>query len=303
MKKIKMSLPVLLATCAVVIISFTASFYYEPSNCFTWKVEINKSIFYLTGSVHAANEESFPLPKAYMESYSKADKVILELKDDKNALEQKVMQYAEKDRLKEDQYLHRHLSAASLQKLSQLFVTDELKLNQYYQYESWLLNMAIAGTRSRLTGYNPFFAIDMYFNQLAKKDKKEIIGLDDLQTQLLLFEYEVPFEMQVKIIEKAVSEMEGEAKKDSLLFEAYFKNNIVQFENAFLKTFDFNKPQMKQAYDLVFTNRNIKWVEQFEKLSIEKPGKYFVMVGAGHYFGPNNIRELLEHKGYTIEKI
>ena len=303
MIKMKMRLPVLLATCAGVIISFIASSYYEPSNCFTWKVEINKSIFYLTGSVHAATEESFPFPKAYMESYAKADKVILELKDDKNALEQKIMQYAEKDRLKEDQYLHHHLSAASLEKLSQLFANDELKLNQYYQYESWLLNMVIAGTRSRLTGYDPLLAFDMYFNQLAKKDKKEIIGLDDLQTQLLLFEYEVPFEIQIKIIEKAVSKMEGEAKNDSLLLDAYFKNDIVQFENAFLKTFDFNKPQMKQAYDLVFTNRNIKWVEQFEKLSIEKPGKYFVMVGTGHYFGPNNIRELLEQKGYTIEKI
>jgi uncharacterized protein YbaP (TraB family) len=291
------------AVFAGIITVFIAQSSDKTSNCFTWKVEINKSVFYLAGSVHAATEESFPLPKAYMKSYAKADKVILELKDDRNELEKKIIQYAEKDRLKEDQYLNHHLSAESLEKLRQLFANDEPKLNQYYQYESWLLNMAIAGTRSRLTGYNPHLAIDMYFNQLAKKDKKEIIGLDDLQTQLLLFEYELPFEMQVKIIEKAVSKMEADAKKDSLLFEAYFNNDIAQFENVFLQNFDFNKPQMKQVYDMVFTNRNIKWVEEFEKLSIEKPGKYFVMVGAGHYFGPNNIRELLEQKGYTIEKI
>ena len=238
-----------------------------------------------------------------MESYAKADRVILELKDNINNLEQKIMHYAEKDRLKEDQYLNLHLTEASLEKLSQLFADDESKLNQYYQYESWLLNMAIAGTRSRLAGYNPLLAIDMYFNQIAGQDKKEIIGLDDLQTQLLLFEYEVPFDIQVRIIEKAVKEMDSEAKKDALLFHAYFNNDIVQFENLFLKNFDFSKPQVKQAYDLVFGNRNIKWVEQLEKLSVEKPGKYFVMVGAGHYFGPDNIRELLEKKGYSVEKI
>lgn len=303
MRTRKINLPALVAVFAGIITVFIAQSSDKPSNCFTWKTEINKSVFYLAGSVHTATEADFPLPKAYMESYAKADKVILELKDDKKALEEEIMQYAEKDRLKEDQYLNRHLSAESLEKLRQLFANDEHKLNQYYQYESWLLNMAIAGTRSKLTGYDPLLAIDMYFNQLAKKDKKEIIGLDDLQTQLLLFEYELPFEMQVRIIEKAVSKMEADAKKDSLLFEAYFRNDTVQFVNLFLKTFDFNKPQMKQAYDLMFTNRNIKWVEEFEKLSIEKPGKYFVMVGAGHYFGPNNIRELLEKKGYTIEKI
>lgn len=303
MRTRRIKLPALVAVFAGIITVFIAHSSDKTSDCFIWKTEINNSVFYLAGSVHTATKANFPLPKVYMESYAKADKVILELKDDKKALEQEIMQYAEKDRLKEDQYLNLHLSAESLEKLSQLFVNEEPKLNQYYQHESWLLNMAIAGTRSKLTGYDPLLAIDMYFNHLAKKDKKEIIGLDDLQTQLLLFEYEVPFEMQVKIIEKAVSKMEVDAKQDLLLFTAYFNNDTAQFENIFLQNFDFNKPQMKQVYDMVFTNRNIKWVEQFEKLSIEKPGKYFVMVGAGHYFGPNNIRELLERKGYTIKKI
>ena len=78
---------------------------------------------------------------------------------------------------------------------------------------------------------------------------------------------------------------------------------LALFEEEFLKGMDFNIPQVKQAYDMVFTNRNKSWVERFEKLSEENPATYFVLVGAGHYFGPNNIRELLEQKGYTVEKI
>jgi uncharacterized protein YbaP (TraB family) len=57
------------------------------------------------------------------------------------------------------------------------------------------------------------------------------------------------------------------------------------------------------TYDRVFTKRNTSWVEQFIELSKENPGSYFVLVGSGHYFGPNNLLELLESKGYTIEKI
>ena len=301
MRKVKIKLPVLAAIFAGVISVSVAQSSGKPSDCFTWKVEINGSTFYLAGSIHTARKENYPLPEAYMKSYQKADKVIMELKEDFNLVEQNIFQYAEKDRLKEDQYLDLYLSAASIEKLRQIIESD--KLNQYFQYESWLLNMVIAGMKSRLVGYDPLLAIDKYFNELAQKDNKEIIGLDSIQTQLLLFEFEVPFEMQVKIIENAVSKMEMGANKELPLFKAYFDNNTGEFEKIFLELYDFNNPQIKQAYDMVFTNRNTKWVEQFEKISVENPGTYFVLVGSGHYFGPNNIRELLEQKGYTVEKI
>jgi uncharacterized protein YbaP (TraB family) len=307
MKKRRIKLPVFAVIFALVL-TFAGAMSVavaqssgKPSDCFTWKAKINGSTFYLAGSTHTARKENYPLPKAYMKCYQKADKVIMELKEDFNLIEQKIFQYAEKDRLKEDQYLDLHLSAASLEKLKQIIDSD--RLNQYVQYESWLLNMMIAGKKSKLVGYDPLLAIDKYFNELAQKDNKEIIGLDSLRTQLLLFEYEVPFDIQVKIIENAVSKMEIEAKKEVPLFKAYFDNNIGEFEKIFLQLYDFNIPQIKQAYDIVFTNRNKKWVEQFEKISVENPGTYFVLVGSGHYFGPNNIRELLEKKGYTVEKI
>ena len=301
MRKRKIYLPVLAALFAAVITVFIARSNDEPSGCFTWKVEINESTFYLAGSVHTASSDNYPLPKSYMKSYRKADKIIFELEDNFNMLEQKIFKYAEKDRLKEEQYLDLYLSLESLEKLKQIF--DEDKLNQYCQYEAWVLNMLIAGARTKLIGYDPLLAIDKYFHDLAEKDGKEIFGLDSIQTQLLLFDFDVPFEMQVKIIEKAVSEMELKSKSEEPLYKAYFNNDVVQFENEFLKPYDFNKPHMKQIYDRVFSNRNTNWIEQFEQLSTENPGTYFVLVGAGHYFGPNNIRELLELKGYSIEKI
>jgi uncharacterized protein YbaP (TraB family) len=301
MRKSKIRIPVLVAIFATVIAVFVAQSSDKPSDCFTWKVMMNGSTFYLAGSIHTASKENYPLPKAYMKSYQKADKVIMELEDDFNIIEQKIFQYAEKDRLPEDQYLNLHLTPASLEKLGQIIEND--KLNRYVQYESWLLNMIIAGTKSKLVGYDPLLAIDKYFHELAKKDKKEIIGLDEIQTQLLLFDFEVPFEMQVQILENAIGNMETEAKKEVPLYHAYFDNDIAEFEKIFLNLYDFENPRIKQVYDMVFTNRNTKWVEQLEKISDEKPGTYFVLVGSGHYFGPNNIRELLEQKGYIIEKI
>lgn len=86
----KIILPALVAVFAGIITVFIAKSSDKPSDCFTWKVKINESTFYLAGSIHTASEGNYPLPKAYMKSYKKADMVILELKDDMKTLKQKM---------------------------------------------------------------------------------------------------------------------------------------------------------------------------------------------------------------------
>lgn len=301
MRRKKNPLPVLAAIIAALTAVFIATANDKPSECFTWRVEINESTFYLCGSIHAAAEANYPLPKAYMRSYKKANTAIFELEDDLKTLGRKIFAYAEKDSLSEEFYLDLFLSDDSKRQLERIIKPD--KLIRYYAHEAWLLNMTIAGSRSILNGYNPELAIDKYFHDLAIKDHKKILGLDDIETQLALFEFEAPHQMQIKIIENAVAAMENIAKQERPLYDAYFAHDLDGFEKAFLKPYDFSNPQIKDIYDRVFIQRNTSWVDQLEKLSSDKPDTYFVLVGAGHYFGPGNVRELLEDRGYTLEKI
>lgn len=273
----------------------------EPSDCFIWETEINGSTFYLAGSIHSAKEAYYPLPDTYTDYYKKADKVILELENDFEGIEQEIFNYAQKDTLPEEDYLNNYLKPESIEKLKKIFGEDEL--DKYFKYEGWLLNMTITGKKSKLVGFDPLLAVDRYFHELATKENKEIIGLDDIKTQIALFEFDAPLLMQVQVLENAISNMESQAQKELPLFESYFSDSLALFEEEFLKTMDLTNPQVKQAYDMVFTSRNKSWVEQFEKLAEEQPATYFVLVGAGHYFGPENVRELLEEKGYTVEKI
>ncbi|MCU0460526.1 MAG: TraB/GumN family protein [Bacteroidales bacterium] len=301
MKNKKVTLPALIAILAGIFTVFIARSNDEPSDCFTWKVKINHSTFYLAGSIHAAGEGNYPLPETYLKCYNKADKVIFELEDDFETLEKRIFLYAEKDKLPDGLSLGDSLNSESINKLREIIGND--KLDKCLGYEAWLLNMFIAGNKSKLCGYDPGLAIDKYYHDLATKDKKEIIGLDEIQTQLALFDFDLPFKIQIQILEKAVSEMAMKAKGEEELFKAYFENDLVKFEKEFLKPYDFGNPQMKNIYDMVFTKRNTSWVEKFIELSRGNPGSYFVLVGSGHYFGPNNLLELLESKGYTIEKI
>jgi len=209
--------------------------------------------------------------------------------------------YAEKDKLPGGLNLGDSLKPETIIKTGEIIEKD--KLDKCLGYEAWLLNMFISGNKSKLCGYDPLLAIDKYFHDMATRDKKEIMGLDEIQTQLELFDFDLPFKIQIQILEKAISEMAMKAKGEEDLFKTYFENDLVKFEKEFLKPYDFENPQMKKMYDKVFTKRNTGWVEKFIELSKGNPGTYFVLVGSGHYFGPDNLLDLLKSKGYTIEKI
>ena len=269
---------------------------------FLWQVNINGSEFYLAGSIHAGKKEHYPMPKAYIDAYKKADNIILELKDDFESIKEQIFNYAEKDRLKEDQSLKNNLSPESIEILATLFEGNEETLQRYYSYEGWLLNMSVMGMTPRLIGFDPELAVDKYFHDLATNDKKIIHGLDKIESQISLFEFEAPFEAQIQIIEAGLKTSEMKARSERPLFEAYYSQDTDAFRDVFLASMNFENPQVKAMYESVFVSRNKNWIQQLIALSKTQPGNYFMLVGCGHYFGPDNVLELLEQEGFLVKQ-
>ena len=283
----------------IVVCQQTLMAQTETTAGFLWQVNINGSEFNLAGSVHTG-KKGLSLPEAYLNAYKHADIIIFELKDDSETLKEMIFKYAEKDSLAEDQYLNKYLSQESRDMLSELFKGKENVLTRYFHHEGWLLNMAISGMRSRLIGYDPELAVDMNFHNMATKDKKEIMGLDQIETQLKLFDFEVPLETQVQIIESAIQSAEQQAHTEQSLFDTYYSQDNEAFREAFYEMMNFENPQKSAMYDKVFVKRNKAWVQKLIELSGTRQGNYFILVGSGHYFGPDNLIELLEKEGYQV---
>jgi uncharacterized protein YbaP (TraB family) len=265
---------------------------------FLWQVEINGSEFTLAASIHAGKKEHYPLPNGYLKEYEKSDFIIFEIEDDFESMQEQIFAYAEKDRLEENQFLDNYLSVESKTTLAALFKGEEETLQRLYGYEGWLLNMSIMGMSPRLIDYEPKLAVERYFHGFASKDKKPIYGLDDIETQMRIFEFEVPHEAQVKILESSLKTINMRAKSEQPLFDAYFSQDRDAFERAFLTPMNFENPQVKAMYDRVFTARNKAWVQKLIELANTEEGQYFMLVGCGHYFGPENVLELLEKEGF-----
>ena len=283
----------------IVVCQQTLMAQTETPAAFLWQVNINGSDFILAGSVHTG-KKGLSLPEAYLNAYKQSDIIIFELKDDSETLKEMIFKYAEKDSLAEDQYLNKYLSQESRDMFSELFIGKEDILSRYFHHEGWLLNMAISGMKSRLIGYDPELSVDKYFHNMATKDKKEIVGLDQIETQLKLFDFEVPLETQVQIVESAIQSAEQQARTEQSLFDTYYNQDTEAFREAFYEMMNFENPQKSSMYDKVFVKRNKAWVQKLIELSETRQGVYFMLVGSGHYFGPNNLIDLLKKEGYQV---
>ncbi len=131
---------------------------------------------------------------------------------------------------------------------------------------------------------------------LAKKDKKEIKGLETMAFQASVFD-SIPYDVQAKELVKSVDS----AAKYRLYFDTmimvYKSQRISEIEKLFAKS-EFG---MADNAEVLLYGRNRNWVKQL--MNIMKAEPVFVAVGAGHLVGDRGLIALLRKEGYTVKPI
>jgi len=129
--------------------------------------------------------------------------------------------------------------------------------------------------------------------QLAKKEDKEIKGLETMAFQASLFD-SIPYEKQAEELLNTLDSMEKSKKYFGQMLRAYKDQRLDEIEKiAIDPEFGFEENQ-----DMLLDNRNKNWVKQLKE--IMKKGPVFTAVGAGHLVGKAGLIALLRKEGYTV---
>lgn len=62
------------------------------------------------------------------------------------------------------------------------------------------------------------------------------------------------------------------------------------------------REQSERAFDIIFKQRNANWVETIAEM-MAGSGDIFIAVGAGHLVGEDSVVDMLEERGYTVERV
>lgn len=139
--------------------------------------------------------------------------------------------------------------------------------------------------------------LDMNLQNMAKKEGKEVKGLESLEFQTNLI-FNMPLEEQAEFLLKTVESTDESEKTSKELANAYKSQNLDKIMEL------INKEEMQDNENyikMLVYDRNRNWVEQMKSIVDDKPT--FFVVGAGHLPGEEGVLKLLENEGYTIEPV
>jgi len=268
-------------------IILTNSYESEPQELqklFFWRIKSKVSIVYILGSIHAGNEEMFPLSEMIEVAFDASDNLVVEINPEKVDKE-KIKQYLE---YPENDSLQNHISQNTYLQLVNEFAKFGVTQNKIAKMKPAAAVTTLVMIKLASLGYDPEFGIDKYYLDDAK-DKKNIMELETPEQQLSLMD-----KLGEKYIEYSLQDIKRWDKEIKLLVNAWKTGDTEMMEDFIERC--ANYPGGEEFLVNFIYRRNITMAKKIEKY-LKSEGRYFVVVGAGHLVGKNGIISLLRKTG------
>jgi uncharacterized protein YbaP (TraB family) len=264
---------------------------------FLWSLKTDRATIYLLGSIHLLTSDSYPLNDNIEAAYRASKKVVFETDIggmNTLAVQEKLMALG---MYPEGRTLQQNISRETYSMLEKKATAMGIPLDQLNRLKPWSCALTLDGIELMKMGFDPQYGIDVYFFEKAKKDGKEIHFLETLDFQIELL--------------AGLSGTEGDAflrqtLKELEVIETLLPDMVNAWENGDTARFGaimaISYNELPEIYNRFVVQRNKAWVSKIKDL-IGQGGNAFVVVGAGHLVGPENLLQLLKDRGHTIEQI
>jgi uncharacterized protein YbaP (TraB family) len=244
---------------------------------------------YLFGTFHIMCKDQFSVSDTLTSKISSADQFIGELNMDDPNLQASLMQKI----LLKDQTIESLMDSSSFRKFNEAFkkITGipATLLNHYKPF--YHLSLITLKTIPCLNFVQP----ETELLQIAKKNHKEILGLETVNEQMDAIDAQ-PLDSQIVSLQKMVLNFDSTKNMMNEMIEVYKKDDAELL-------YDYVQKQGSDGTDeeVLLVNRNKNWIPKLKKLMQDKSS--FIAVGAAHLGGKTGVLALLRAEGYTIKPL
>ena len=248
------------------------------------------AVSYLYGTIHMLPKEQFELSNSLKRAFDASATLAMEVDlnmsgAQKIALAQKVLLpegKTLKDFMAEQDYLQLKMYCMDSLDWSESKFDRSSKLKPMF-FSSILIQESMRNMAS----------YEMEFNKMAKKKRKNVMGLETIDFQLGLFD-QLPMETQVEMLKK---DYNSDLQTFDTLLACYLQEDLDKL-NVLMNAETEAYPEFNA---LLLINRNKSWIEPMG-IQMRKESTFFA-VGAGHLGGPQGVIALLREAGYTVTAI
>jgi uncharacterized protein YbaP (TraB family) len=264
---------------------------------FLWAIKTENSTIYLLGSVHLLQSDSYPLDKNIEDAYMDCKKVVFETDIggmNTPAVQENMTTLA---LYSGGQTLQQNISQETYRLLEKKAAEVGLSMAQLSHMKPWMCALTLTLLELQKMGFDPNYGIDQYFFNKAQQDKKEIVFLESIEYQINLFAGMDSYEEE-SFLQQMLEELKVVKTMSATIVSSWENGDATQLGSILQISFK-DHPDI---YNRFLAQRNKAWVSTIEDL-IEHGDNALVVVGAGHFVGPENLLQLLRNRGYTIEQI
>ena len=277
----------LLSVMSSLIVFFTSySVQAEPQH---WLAKKGDMEYMIIGSVHVGDKTMYPLPKAVTQFLKNSDGLIIEadVRNTEGVTHPKTSLLA-KDVL--DRTQRKHLAE----------IANDLGLQeaQLLNAPPWSAALTIQLMLVNKLGYASDQGVDMHLINLADKQQVPVLPLESVQFQLDLIAGQKDGGKEFLL--SSIEEYDGGDKLVQCLIDSWKSGDGRTLEEASMS--EQSSDEFNQAF---LYDRNRDWAEKLDSGSVlpKKSGQYTIVVGSLHLVGKDNLIELLEERGFTVEPL
>ncbi|HEX4668023.1 MAG TPA: TraB/GumN family protein [Chthoniobacterales bacterium] len=259
-----------------------------------WKVTGPRGgTLYLGGSVHALRSTDYPLPATYNRAFEACDRLVFEA-DSKALLE------AEKDFVKAGRYgkgdsLRNHVDPRTYAYLRRFFDLVHFPEEQFSRLKPWALALLLQAPQ--LHGLSPDLGVEGYLERRAQANHKPVSGLESAREGIEVFSGLTDRQSEAMLLLTFIPQENGGNAMNKVMTAWRHGDVETIARESRQEMADF--PALGER---VIDARNRNWIPKIER-DLQSGRIYFVVVGAGHFGGPNGLLALLRARGCRIEQL
>ncbi len=263
-----------------------------------WVASDHDSTLYLFGTVHLLPEDLDWQRDDMREAFSEAGTIFFEVDTGEKGQIEAAILTTQLGLRGDGMRLSDELDTYQLKLLEAVANNGDLTVAALDSMKPWLASEYLAFAAAQNAGLTPELSADAALKSRAERDRKNIIYLESLETQIRA-SADLPEYIQLDILTET---MERFSSLGSGATEIAHQWSIGGTDYLTTKIIRPMKARAPEVFNSLLRDRNRAWAKTLSRFMEEDSGTGFVAVGTAHLLGEDSLIEELRAQGYKVKR-
>lgn len=255
-----------------------------------WAIEkAGQQAGYLLGTIHSEDPRVLEFSPVFLDKLNSCDVYAMEMVPNLPTL-RKLTEYMN---YQDGQTLESVIGAERFSRLKDAMGSYQIPADFINHMKPWAAMMTLS-TPVPKTG----FFMDLSLSLRASGNNIDVVGLETLEQQLSFLQ-DMPFDMQMRLLDQAISDVDQVEDMQTEMVDAYLENSLQRLRSITDHEFEAVGEKARNYFnENGITERNLRMLASL--LPLLETRQVFVAVGALHLSGEQGLLNLLRQNGYQL---